>query len=390
MSFTIHGLGTANPPASVSTEQALGIARLLAGPDVRTSTWLGPIYAGAGVARRFQVIGGLAMQDAFEGTRHSDSPFLPTPENESVGPTTEVRMARYAKEAGPLALRASAVALKEAAFAANSITHIITVSCTGFVAPGVDLALITGLGLRPTVERTHVGFMGCHGALNGLRVANAFATADPAARVLVCAVELCSLHYYYGSAADKLVANAIFADGAAAVVGSQETGVRRQETGSNASRRSFLTPDSCLLTPIPWSLRASGSCLIPESAADMGWVVGDHGFEMSLSRRVPGLIARHLRPWLESWLGDNGLSLADVGSWAVHPGGPKIVAAVEEGLALPREALAVSREVFANYGNMSSPTVLFVLDHLRKSNGERPCVALGFGPGLVAEAALFV
>ena len=122
----------------------------------------------------------------------------------------------------------------------------------------------------------------------------------------------------------------------------------------------------------------------------MGWTVGDHGFEMSLSRRVPGLIARHLRPWMESWLGDNGLSLADVGSWAVHPGGPKIVVAVEEGLALPREALAVSREVFANYGNMSSPTVLFVLDHLRKANAPRPCVALGFGPGLVAEAALFV
>src|SRR5215210_7793413 len=142
MSFTIHGLGTANPPASVSTEEALGIARLLAGPDVRTSTWLGPIYAGAGVARRFQVIGGLAMRDAFDGTRHSDSPFLPTPEHESVGPTTAVRMQRYAKEAGPLALRASAIALAESAFSPDSITHLVTVSCTGFVAPGVDLALI--------------------------------------------------------------------------------------------------------------------------------------------------------------------------------------------------------------------------------------------------------
>ena len=108
--------------------------------------------------------------------------------------------------------------------APESITHLVTVSCTGFVAPGVDLALIDGLGLRPTVERTHVGFMGCHGALNGLRVANAFATADPTARVLLCAVELCSLHYYYGSAADKLVANAIFADGAAAVVGASASG----------------------------------------------------------------------------------------------------------------------------------------------------------------------
>jgi predicted naringenin-chalcone synthase len=368
MSFTIHGLGTANPPAAVNADEALAIARLLAGPDVRTSTWLGPVYANSGVARRFQIIGRLAMQDAFDGTRRTDSPFLPTPENDGTGPTTGERMRVYAEEAGPLALRASAIALAEAEFAPDAVTHLVTVSCTGFNAPGIDFALITGLGLRPTVARTHVGFMGCHGALNGLRVANAFATAEPGARVLVAAVELCSLHYYYGSAADKLVANAIFADGAAAVVG----------LASRERER-----------PEGWTLRASGSCLIPDSAADMGWTVGDHGFEMTLSRRVPGLIARHLRPWLESWLGDNGLSLGDVKSWAVHPGGPKIISAAEEGLALPPEALAASRAVFADYGNMSSPTVLFVLDRLRKSNAPRPCVALGFGPGLVAEAALF-
>jgi predicted naringenin-chalcone synthase len=122
----------------------------------------------------------------------------------------------------------------------------------------------------------------------------------------------------------------------------------------------------------------------------MGWTVGDHGFEMGLSRRVPRLIAGHLRPWLESWLSDNGLSLADVKSWAVHPGGPKIVSAVEETLALSAEALAPSRAVFAQYGNMSSPTVLFILKRLRDLGAPRPCVALGFGPGLVAEAALFV
>ena len=363
MSFAIHGLGTANPPDSVSPAEGVAIARLLAGPDVRTSTWLGPIYTNSGVQRRFQVIGGLAMRDALDGTNHTNSPFLPTAENEGVGPSTGVRMERYAAEAGPLALGASRAAIRESGWRGEEFTHLVTVSCTGFLAPGVDLALITGLGLRPTIQRTHVGFMGCHGALNGLRVANAFASADPAARVLLCAVELCSLHYYYGSSADKLVANAIFADGAAAVVGSA--------------------------VPAAWSLRASGSCLITDSANDMGWVVGDHGFEMSLSRRVPGLIAKHLRPWLESWLDDNGLSLAEVRSWAVHPGGPKIVSAVEESLALPPEALAASRGVLAEFGNMSSPTILFVLDRLRKQNAPRPCVALGFGPGLVAEAALF-
>ncbi|MDY3561103.1 type III polyketide synthase [Gemmata sp. JC673] len=367
MSFAIHGLGTAHPPDPVTADQGLGLARALAGPDVRTSTWLGPIYANSGVTQRFQVIGGPVVRDVLNGTTHTNSPFLPTTANDGVGPTTGQRMAIYAREAGPLALRASQRALAESGFAPESITHLVTVSCTGFVAPGVDFALMTGLGLKPTVARTHVGFMGCHGALNGLRVANAFATADPAARVLVCAVELSSLHYYYGSAADKLIANAIFADGAAAVVGGSVGG-----------------------SPFPLTLVASGSCLIPDSAADMGWTVGDHGFEMSLSRRVPGQIAAHLRPWLEAWLADNGLALADVGSWAVHPGGPKIVSAVGECLGLSAEALAPSLGVFASNGNMSSPTVLFILEKLRAAGAPRPCVALGFGPGLVAEAALFM
>jgi predicted naringenin-chalcone synthase len=371
MSFAIHGLGTAHPPDAVTQEDGLALARFLAGPDVRTSTWLGPIYTNSGAARRFQVIGGPVVRDVLNRTTTTGSPFLPTAANDGVGPTTGERMVVYAAEAGPLAVRAGAAALTEAAIAPDSITHLVTVSCTGFIAPGVDLALITELGLRPTVARTHVGFMGCHGALNGLRVAHAFSRAEPTARVLVCAVELCSLHYYYGSAADKLIANAIFADGAAAVVGCGSAAP--SEAGSSR-----------------WSLAASGSCLIPNSSGDMGWTVGDHGFEMGLSRRVPGLIAKHLRPWLESWLVDSGLALPDVKSWAVHPGGPKIVSAVEESLALSADVLAPSRAVFAEYGNMSSPTVLFILKRLRDQGAERPCVALGFGPGLVAEAALFV
>ena len=363
MSFVIRGIGTAHPPAAATPADGLRVARHLAGADVRTSTWLTPVYANSGIAKRHQVIGGQVMHDIFDGTNLSGSPFLPTAANEGVGPTTGERMGVYAKEAGPLAQEAARKALADAELDPQAITHLVTVSCTGFVAPGVDLALISHLGLRPTVERTHVGFMGCHGALNGLRVANAFA-ADPAARVLVCAVELCSLHYYYGSQADRLIANAIFADGAAAVVG---------WAGESHG----------------WRIRATGSCLIPESEREMGWTVGDHGFEMMLSRKVPGLIAANLRPWLQGWLSDNGLSLDRVASWAVHPGGPKILSAVEEGLRLPPDALVASRGVFTDYGNMSSPTVLFILDRLRRENAPRPCVALGFGPGLVAEAVLF-
>jgi predicted naringenin-chalcone synthase len=240
------------------------------------------------------------------------------------------------------------------------------VSCTGFHAPGVDYELITGLGLRPTTQRTHVGYMGCHGAVNGLRVAAAFTGADPAARVLLCAVELCSLHYFYGWEPSKVIANALFADGAAAAVGSPADAAPADA----------------------WAVTATASRLLPDSAGAMTWTVGDHGFEMTLSKHVPRLIAAHVRPWLIEWLSACGLALADVGSWALHPGGPRILEAVEEGLHLPRDAAAVSRQVFSECGNMSSPTLLFILDRLRAAGAARPCVALAFGPGLMAEAAL--
>ncbi|HVK13733.1 MAG TPA: type III polyketide synthase [Gemmataceae bacterium] len=364
MSFTLFGLGTALPAARVTQTEGLAVARALGGPEMADAAWLPTVYAHSGIDARHQAIGRPALDDVLNGTRHSGSVFLPTGNSDDMGPTTAERMRVYAAEAPPLAVKAARVALTEARFEPESITQLVTVSCTGFVAPGVDLALIRGLGLRPTVERTHVGFMGCHGVLNGLRVANAF-SADPAARVLLCAVELCSLHYYYGRQPDKVVANALFADGAAAAVGQQSD------------------------DPARWRVAATGSCLIPDTERAMGWLVGDHGFEMVLSRKIPDLIARNLRPWLEGWLSDNGLSVETVGCWAVHPGGPKVLAAVEEGLRLPREALAASRAVYAECGNMSSPTVLFILDRLRKSNASRPCVMLGFGPGLVAEVALW-
>src|SRR5437763_3818500 len=135
MSFAIHGLGVAHPPAAVTAADGLALARFLAGPDVRTSTWLGPIYSSSGVASRFQVIGGPVVRDVLNGTTESGSPFLPTAENDGVGPTTAERMTIYAEEAGPLALRAATAALAEAAFAADTVTHLVTVSCTGFVAP---------------------------------------------------------------------------------------------------------------------------------------------------------------------------------------------------------------------------------------------------------------
>src|SRR5262249_50069837 len=158
-------------------------------------------------------------RDILDGTTHTGSVYLPRDVAGDRGPTTGQRMAVYAALAPPLALAASQAALREPALAADTITHLVTVSCTGFVAPGVDGALMRGWGRRRTRQRRPVGYMGCHGALNGLRVARAFADAEPGARVLLCAVELCSLHYHYAYDPQRMVANALFGDGAAAVVG---------------------------------------------------------------------------------------------------------------------------------------------------------------------------
>src|SRR5262249_12623418 len=147
----------------------------------------------------------------------------------------------------------------------NRITHVITVSCSGFHAPGFDVALIKKLGLSRAVARTHVGFMGCHGLLNGLRVAQGFIGSDPSACVLLCAVELCSLHHQYRWDSEQIVANSLFADGATAVV----------------------ARDGDRETPYVYELQATGSTLIDDSEDAMSWRIGDHGFTMTLSARVP-------------------------------------------------------------------------------------------------------
>ncbi len=364
MTLAILGLGTALPTAVIDQAGCLRFAQALIRPTGERASWLPAMYAGTGVAARRMGLGEDVVRDIIDGTRHSDSPFLPRGEPGDRGPTTAERMRLYAELAPPLAVRAASAALRPSGVRAADVTHLVTVSCTGFVAPGVDLALIRALGLPPTVRRTHVGYMGCHGALNGLRVADAFTAAEPDARVLLCAVELCGLHYYYGWDPAKVIANALFADGAAAVVGA---------------------PDGAA-PPGAWRVAASGSCLVPDSDAAMTWTIGDYGFEMTLARQAPRLIATHLGPWLRAWLERCGVAMDAVGSWAVHPGGPRILDAVEEGLNLPRTALETSRAVLRDYGNMSSPTVLFILERLRAARAPRPCVVLGFGPGLMAEA----
>jgi predicted naringenin-chalcone synthase len=366
MSLAILGMGTAVPAHQVAQQAGATIAARLINADPDQTAVLAELHHQTQINSRYMVFGPDIVRDILEGTNSTGSVWC-RPGPSGLGPDTAERMARYVEQALPLATEASEGALDEAGVTASAITHLVTVSCTGFAAPGFDLGLIGTLGLSPTVERTHVGFMGCHGALNGLRVARAYTAADPEARVLLCAAELCSIHYHYAWNPKRLVGNALFADGAATIVGVPP------QAG----------PDSA------WQASANGSCLFPGSEHAMTWTIGNHGFDMTLSAKVPGLIADHLRPWFEPWLRGHGLAIGDVASWAIHPGGPRIISAVESALHVDRSQTWASREVLAQFGNMSSPTVLFILKRLRDADAPRPCVAIGFGPGLVAEAALF-
>lgn len=360
MTAAIIGLGTASPAHSISQIDAAAMAASLCGTaDAQTRT-MAALYRRSSVRSRGSVLFTNGLPN--HGLRQSFFSRAATPEDR--GPSTGARLDRYMTDAPPLALLAAKQALDEAALAPREITHLVTVSCTGFAAPGIDASLIADLGLRPTVQRTHVGFMGCHGAINGLRVAAALAQADPDARVLLCAVELCSLHFHYTAEPDKIVANALFADGAgAAVVAKAERAIAR--------------------------IAATGSCLFPGSADYMTWRIGDFGFEMTLSPRVPELLHAALPGWVSEFLGGEGLRARDIQAWAVHPGGPRVLTAVEECLSLPAPALEASRSVLSEHGNMSSPTVLFILDRLRRGGSlPSPCVALAFGPGLTAEGII--
>ncbi len=364
MSFCIKGIGTAVPRHCITQEDLAEVAGRLCGLTDKQRRMLPTLYRHAGVKKRHSVV----LAGPSNKEEAGQSFYRSVDEGNAGGPTTAERMRAYAEHATPLAAQACSRALAAAQIAPSEITHLVTVSCSGFAAPGVDVQLFNELGLSAGVARTHVGFMGCHGALNGLRVARAFIEADPTARVLLCAVELCTLHHQYGWNPDQIVANALFADGSAAVV---------CVPASDDSHS-----DAVL------SALSSASAIVPDTEDLMSWRIGDNGFQMGLSARVPDVIRSALRPWMAGWLGKQGIDLEQVGQWGIHPGGPRILQACVEALELPPDATAVSKSVLAEFGNMSSPTILFILDRLQRQNAPGPWVLLAFGPGLTIEAAL--
>jgi predicted naringenin-chalcone synthase len=361
MTFHILGAGTAVPRNLITQDDAARLAVELAGSACSHGTAIQALYRKTGVRKRHSTL----ITSSTNGQPATQSFFPIAAHDRDLGPTTNQRMQLYENAALHLATRAAEAALHDSHTAADEISQLVTVSCTGFAAPGVDIGLVERLGLNRTVSRTHIGFMGCHGALNGLRVASALSHAVPGGKVLLCCVELCTVHHQYAANAQQTVANALFSDGAAAIVAT--AGDRSQSQ---------------------WQVAAHFSFLLPETAELMSWHIGDHGFKMRLSPQVPGIIEKQLRPWLEEQLRRYSLSIGDIQGWAIHPGGPKILTATADALGLDHEYLGPSQHVLAEYGNMSSPTVLFVIDELRKRGDWLPCVALAFGPGLSIEAAL--
>jgi predicted naringenin-chalcone synthase len=372
--FEVLGIGTATPEHFVTQQHAAQLATAFCGEaaSATTTKLLPKLYARCGVSKRHSVV----LETSSNGDLASQSFYHDAADATDRGPTTAQRMIAFSEHATDLAAKAALHAFDGSGVAPQEVTHLITVSCSGFSAPGVDVQLIERLRLPAATYRTHIGFMGCHGAMNALRVAQSFVASDPAAVVLIVAVELCSLHQQYGVDTERFVANALFADGAAAVVGKRggKTNVARNEdAGDTQSLR----------------LVATRSTIIPETQDLMGWTVADHGFEMRLSRKVPDVIRQSLRPWLVNWLAELELTIDEIEAWTVHPGGPRILDATFEGLGIDAAAHPESAEVLNEYGNMSSPTTLFILDRQRRRRSVRPCVMLGFGPGLAIEAALF-
>ena len=372
MSLVILGIGTATPDQKIQQQHAALLATNLIGNKAPAERTMQAIYRQTKIAQRSSVL----LDGPHEGGVTQEF-FRPSTSSEDHGPTTQERMARYATEATPLAVTAVEKALAKADVAAAEITHLVTCSCTGFQAPGVDIALMRELGLSNATSRTHIGFMGCHGGFNALRVAKAYAEADSRATVLIVCVELCSLHFQYTDNPEQIVANSIFADGAAAIVGRSADHPMASEVSG-------------------WRLLDQTSVVLPETADQMGWLIGDTGFEMSLSPEVPTLIGNALPGTTTTFLKKHGLDRGQITDWAVHPGGPRILSTVEQSLQLDADALQISREVLSQYGNMSSATIFFILETLfvqpretNQLNQPDTCIAMAFGPGLTTELALF-
>ncbi len=381
MTASILSIGTAVPAARLRQGAVRDLFASQPTADRLTQRLVHAAFDASAIETRHTVLDGLARAAESAGTTADSGAAAPpvsgAPASDDermpvasaagalLSPSTGARNDAYIRAAPPLFAEAARRALAAASVDVADVTHVVTVSCTGMFAPGPDYRLVRDLGLSTAVERYHLGFIGCAAAVPALRLAARVCAAQPDAVVLVVCGELCSLHFRASNEPDQIVSASVFADGAAAAVVSGDPD-RRGSSWFDLDRFATAVTD--------------------EGEADMAWTIGDEGFEMVLSAEVPRIIGREIRGAVDDFLGGDA-----VDAWAVHPGGRSVLDRVETGLGLPDTALAASRAVLRDYGNMSSATILFILRDLLAddaiADGER-IAALAFGPGLTLEAAM--
>ena len=364
MDSYITAIGTAVPPYGFSQLQIASFMAEALQLDEYNRRKLQALYRLTRIDRRHSVLPDY-------GASPGEYTFFPNTPDLEPFPTVGTRMELYRNEALPLAVAAIRDLYRDGPKTAIP-THLITVSCTGMYAPGLDIDLIEALNLPTTIQRTAINFMGCYGAFNALKTADAFVRADASACVLIVCLELCTIHFQKKTDEDHLLSNALFADGAAAVL--IEAQPNREKPTPSFRMRTFFCD------------------LLPEGKKDMGWIINDHGFEMTLTSDVPTVIRQGIGKALSRLLERSGMAIEDITYYAMHPGGRKILEVIEQQLGIDPHENRFAYEVLRRYGNMSSATVLFVLkeiqNHLLSESGMGNILSCAFGPGLTLESMI--
>ncbi|GAA0877738.1 type III polyketide synthase [Algoriphagus jejuensis] len=352
MNPSIVSIGLSNPGKPISQSEIARFMQLAHQLDDAEGRKLGFLYRKTGIESRHSV-----LQD-FDKLSVDDFTFFPKNESLSPFPGTKARMEVFQKTAPGLAADAAISCMDQSGEKMASLTHLILVSCTGMVAPGVELQLMEKLGLADTVERYCVHFMGCYAAFTGLKLADKILKAEPDARVLLVSVELCTLHFQKECSEDNLLANSLFGDGAAAAL--------VMNSGRGLKINSYL------------------SQVLRDGVQDMAWGIGDFGFEMKLSKYIPALLDQGIRQFTDVF--EQKFKLSRIRNFAIHPGGKQILQKVQEAFELCPAVNFHALNVLRQFGNMSSATILFVLDRMMKDqNVQGEILAMGFGPGLTLE-----
>ncbi|MDR0267517.1 MAG: type III polyketide synthase [Paenibacillus sp.] len=357
----ITGIGTSIPPNRLEQNEVFQRIEESCKKDSDVMRWARRIFRQCGVDTRY------TCEPDFLAEAGSCR-YLPSKEGDSAVPSTSERMEIYRRESIPLAMQAAREALADARLDSDSVTHLITVSCTGQFLPGLDSVLTQRLGLPPRINRIPLTFQGCSAGLKAVQMAKNIVESDAAHSVLIVCVELCTIHFQPPASREALFGASFFGDGASACVVCDV---------SNGHEHTFR-------------LGKGQSVLIPSSESEMTWRVGDHGFDLYLSPAIPKLLRTFLRE--EAQLLLDGQSLPAL--WAIHPGGRGIVDAVQEMFALDDFQVSFSRSILQHYGNLSSATILFVLKQMRESliqqgKEQDDGIAVAFGPGLTAELLTF-